>query len=262
MKGCMAVFRRLFIPLRHKTLMMKNLIRSPSFLWIASMLCLFSSCQPKSGIPPADLYRNEYTGQLLTEMEFNKFWGSIRIDSLDSLGRKKEITLNFKMRVNQNDTVIQPFSYDIRVGREYLVSSKSKEKIGLHIAPQKFRLISGDSVHIGGSMLRPALINLWFVECTGCVQEMPMLNKLKEKYTGKVDFIAVTFQPEDKVNKFLKKTDFNFDHIASAEGFINLIGTQPYPENIFVNKDGKIEYIEGIGTTDMEYFESLLDSMI
>lgn len=244
---------------------MKKRIHSFSFLLVASIFYLCSSCNSRSGIPQADLYKNIYTGQLLDEMGFREFWGKILIDSVDSLGRKKEITLVFDRQVNQNDTIIQLFAYDIRVGREYLVSSRSMDKIGLQINPQKFKLITGDSIYIGGKMQRPALINLWFVECRGCVEEIAALNELKEKYSGRVDFIAMTFQSEDHVSKFLKKTPFNFDHITSAEEFIASIATKPYPENIFINKDGKIEYIEGVGSKDaykQKHFESLLDSML
>jgi len=54
----------------------------------------------------------------------------------------------------------------------------------MKILPRKLLSIDGDSIQIGGKQKKPTLINLWFVQCPGCVAETPALNKIKEKYAG------------------------------------------------------------------------------
>lgn len=51
------------------------------------------------------------------------------------------------------------------------------------------------------------VINFWFVSCPPCIEELPLLNKLKERYakSDKVKFLAVTFNNTDEVKDFLKK---------------------------------------------------------
>lgn len=222
-------------------------------------------------------YKNLFTGEIMSFPEFSKFWKNLYLSHVDTTKGKiytekqfKElfIKMHFYKIIHSNDSVIQPFKYDIRIKNEYVVRAESSKKIGMRIFPQKFKTITGDSIQIGGKQVKPILLNLWFVECPGCISEIPALNLLYEKYADKVDFVSVTFESESDVLKFLKRTEFKFKHIANSEKFINQIGTKPYPENIFINKEGYIEYIEGPLSDDKdlykatEYFDSLLKKMI
>ena len=134
----------------------------------------------------------------------------------------------------------------------------------MKISPKFFRTINEDSIQIGGEQSKPMLINLWFVNCGGCIEEIPALNKLKEKYSDRVNFVAMTFDNDKKVHDFLNKNDFNFIHITDDKEFIDYIGTKPYPENIFISKEGTIEFIEGGigGNPDLEVATEHFDAII
>ena len=115
----------------------------------------------------------------------------------------------------------------------------------MQIQQEIFTSIDGEKISVGGNQSKPTLINLWFIQCPGCIAEMPALNRLKEKYEDKVNFVSLPFEQEDDVRKFLKKRKFNFTPIVNVQDFINKIGSYPYPENIFVDKNGYITHIEG-----------------
>jgi len=193
---------------------------------------------------------------------------SVQYKKFDSIKGVKNITMHFYELIVSNDSVIQTFKYDVRVGNEYLVRAESFEKIGMKISPQTFLTTDGDSIQIGGKQAKPTLINLWFVACGGCVAEIPALNKLKEKYADKVNFIAMTFDEDKKVKRFLKRKEFNFKHITEAEKFIEYIGSKPYPENIFIDRDGFIQNIEGglSNNKDLDlvtkYFDSIIEKLL
>lgn len=51
----------------------------------------------------------------------------------------------------------------------------------MKIPEQNFKSIDGEKITIGGIQHKPTLINLWFIQCPGCIAEMPALNRLKEK---------------------------------------------------------------------------------
>lgn len=231
-------------------------------------LILFLACKPKSKRPTPNFYKNLFTEELLSGSEFKQLMDSLHVKKFDSIKGEKNINIHIYELIISNDSVIQPFKYDIRVGNEYLVRADSFEKIGMEISPQTFLTTNGDSIQIGGKQTKPTLINLWFVECGGCVAEIPALNKLREKYADKVNFIAITFDDEKKVMSFLKRKEFNFKHITNAEKFIEYIGTKPYPENIFINRDGFIQNIEG-GLSNNEdldlvtkYFDSIIEKLL
>jgi thiol-disulfide isomerase/thioredoxin len=216
-------------------------------------------CANKRAVP--DFYKNLYTGEILSKTGFEKFQDSIY--HLPSLKGDIFTRVHFYELLSSDDSIIQPFKYDLRIDDEYVVRAISYQKIGTEIIQQQFVADDGDTVQIGGRQAKPTLINLWFVGCRGCVEELPSLNKLQAKYGDKVNFIAITFDEKNKVAKFLEKHAFNFEHVTSAGAFIKKIETYPYPENIFINRAGYIVNIEG-GLVDfeVEYFESIIEKML
>lgn len=229
------------------------------------LITLVLSCNNKRAEP--DFYKNLYTGEILTKSDFQEFNKNLRLKYNDSL---KEFNLNYVLYkpVNSSDSIIQNFKYNLRIGSEYIIRANSYEKIGMKVTPQYFTSIDGKKILVGGKQEKPTLINLWFIHCPGCIAEIPALNRLKEKYADKVNFISLTFDKEKDVSKFLKRKDFRFTHIANVEKYIEHIGSHPYPENIFVDKNGYITNIEG-GIPHFEdldlsikYFETIIKKLM
>lgn len=92
---------------------------------------------------------------------------------------------------------------------------------------------------------KPTMINFWFAKCAPCIDEMPVLNKIAEKYKDDFNFISITFENEKEVRNFLKKHQFNFKHLVNAKKFINLLGIKAYPMNLFLDKEGVLKYVKG-----------------
>lgn len=227
-------------------------------------IVLFISCTNNKKRTEPNFYRNLYTNETLNKAEFDILGRSIRKENIHSIPQDLSINYHFYSIEISNDSIIQPFKYDLRIGTEYLVRADKYEKIGMKISPKILLTINGDSIQIGGEQSKPMLINLWFVNCGGCVQEIPALNSLQEKYSDKVNFIAMTFDDAKKVNNFLNNKEFKFDHITDSRKFIDYIGTRPYPENIFINKEGIIEFIEGGigGNPNLEMATEHFDAII
>jgi len=103
------------------------------------------------------------------------------------------------------------------------------------------------------------VINWWATSCIPCIEEMPGLNQLVEKYPkDKVEFIAIVW---DKANhaKFINKHKFNY-----LQGFgdkkLNKLFGGAFPRNIILNKEGEILYndIGGSKDTHLE-LEKIID---
>jgi thiol-disulfide isomerase/thioredoxin len=240
---------------------MEILIKSRFRQWFRLLLLatFILGCQHKK--PEPNFYENLYTGMYLDKQEFENYVKKLHLDYSNSTNGKAKIYFHFYRQRLSSDSIIQPFKYDVKVGKEYIVREDIPEKIDMWVAPKIFLTLNGDSIVIGGIQDKPTLINLWFVECPGCIQEMPELNKLREKYIDKMNFIAMTFESKKKVEKFLNKRQFDFVHITDVEEFIKYIGTKPYPENIFIDKQGHIKYIEG-GVRTIQQFEDIIDELI
>jgi cytochrome c biogenesis protein CcmG, thiol:disulfide interchange protein DsbE len=91
---------------------------------------------------------------------------------------------------------------------------------------------------------KPTMINFWFTKCAPCIDEMPILNKIKEKYKDDFNFIAITYEKKEDVEKFLKKHPFDFEHLINAKDFTDQLGIQGYPMNLFLDKDGVLKYVK------------------
>jgi peroxiredoxin len=97
-----------------------------------------------------------------------------------------------------------------------------------------------DTKQLRGKVL---VIDFWFISCKGCVDEIPILNKVAAKFKGNenVVFLAMTFDEAERVTKFLKKKPFNFQHITGENTFVETYKyDEAFPVNIIVGKDGTI----------------------
>jgi|TARA_B110000240_G_scaffold192574_1_gene236960 thiol-disulfide isomerase/thioredoxin len=230
-------------------------------------LLLAISCNDKR--PEPNFYKNLYTGEILNKAEFLEFGNSLYSKNTNS-NEKPHIIWNFYKLEKSSDSIIQNFKYDLRIGDKYIIRSKDYKKIGMKIPQQYFTSINGEKIIIGGKKDKPTLINLWFINCPGCIAEMPALNKLKEKYSEKVDFVSLTFETKDDILDFLKKRKFEFTHIANVKEYIKEIGSYPYPETIFIDKEGYIRNIEGPLPShkgmdvniSIEYFENIIKKLL
>ena len=90
---------------------------------------------------------------------------------------------------------------------------------------------------------KPTIVNFWFTRCPPCIEELPVLNELKEKYGNEVNFISVTFDTEKAVNEFLKKHKFNFLHIVNSKKQIDKLKISAYPTSFILDNNGIIKIV-------------------
>ncbi|WP_421918277.1 TlpA family protein disulfide reductase [Marinifilum sp.] len=232
--------------------------------------------QEKEKLTP-NFFKNLYTQEIYSKEEMQEFVDSL-FAKYDSTAKESAHIHFWNHKITQiNDSIIQAFKYDFRVGIDYKIRAKEYKRIGMKIPAKKLRTIYGDSIRIGGKQDKPTVINLWFIGCWGCCAEIPALNRLQEKYSGRVNFIALTPDNEKDVRKFVRKQAFNFIHVASKNDkyeetsnrpYIKTIESYPYPETIFVDKDGTIRFVEGmiskVDDIDKEtkYFEMIIDNLL
>jgi cytochrome c biogenesis protein CcmG, thiol:disulfide interchange protein DsbE len=85
----------------------------------------------------------------------------------------------------------------------------------------------------------PTIVNFWFKECPPCLEEIPTLNILVEKY--KINFLALGKDKEADIKYFLKNYPWSFDQIADCEEMFNTNGNIPliygYPFTIILDEN-------------------------
>lgn len=110
-----------------------------------------------------------------------------------------------------------------------------------HLSTINRKSISSESIR--GKVL---VINLWFIACTPCIVEIPILNKVVKEYAGKnIEFMAVTFDKKKDVEKFLKNQPFNYRHVTDAMDYIKSLKINTFPTHLVVDKKGIILKVLG-----------------
>lgn len=232
---------------------------------VAVSILSFSACNRKR--PKVNFYENLFTEEVMNVSDFYSFRENLVKAYSDSTDGKAYVHFHLYSIRTSADSVIRPFKYDVRIGKNYIVRANDaiNQKINTKLEPQKFTTLKGDEITIGGTQDKPIMINLWFVDCPGCIAELPVLNELQKKYADKMNFIAITFEDKKQVEKFLNRKRFTFTHISNAEDYIKYIGTSPYPESIFIDKQGNIKYVEGVisgSTGSSSHFEEIIKELI
>jgi len=86
------------------------------------------------------------------------------------------------------------------------------------------------------------VMNFWFTGCGPCIQEIPSLNELVQKYKGK-DVVFLAFSLDDNlglINKFLKKYPFKYEIISNSRNISKEYNVKTFPSHIIIGKDGNI----------------------
>jgi peroxiredoxin len=116
-----------------------------------------------------------------------------------------------------------------------------------------------DSAELRGKVV---VVNLWFINCPNCVQEIKMLNELVDEYKGNKDvvFVGLAASKKPELKKFLAKNPFKYQIVPDATMIIlTKFGTPdkngeinvPFPMHYVIDRDGlvavKAQGVKGIG---------------
>ena len=113
-------------------------------------------------------------------------------------------------------------------------------------------LLNGERLNSESLKGKPTVINFWFSNCTPCIEEMPLLNKIKSEFGNEVNFISITFQSQNEVNEFLRTNEFDFIHVIESKEYLKSFGFFGYPKTLILDKNLIITEIEKMIPKDVE----------
>jgi thiol-disulfide isomerase/thioredoxin len=243
--------------------MKKVILTTIAFLAVLAGLYFYLHYSPPIKI---DRYVNLYTNQEMDPIHFHKLLDSLLVDEQGNRKQDYTVITHIEKMQKRNDSTIAFVKYSLKGPDGYIIRAHEPKNLGLTLEPTWLATLDGDSIQIGGYQDKPMVVNLWFIHCPGCVAEIPLLNKMKDAYGDKINFVAITFDPAHDVTKFLKKRSFNFTHVVDARAYIDSIGSSPFPETIFITKEGTMKYVESVFSPDAEvdyaYCKKLMDDLL
>ncbi|MDD3721910.1 MAG: TlpA disulfide reductase family protein [Lutibacter sp.] len=219
-----------------------------------TILLLLSSCQKET--QKQTFYKTSDTGKVLTLTEFDNFKNELLMKLTKFKQDSESIALNETLidSVVLNDSIIKTYKIDIKIEISDKETKIEKEEIynylNKELPSQILYTIDNKEISLKDFKGKPTALNFWFITCKPCIDEMPVLNQIMKKYSDKVNFISITFENKENVKLFLNTHQFDYLTIVGAEGFIDQLGIQAFPKNIFIDKNGIVRKIrDGIPYT-------------
>jgi thiol-disulfide isomerase/thioredoxin len=202
-----------------------------------SMLALTALAQPS-------YYRTE-DGSVLDSVTYN----TIKSEQLGKLqAALPDIVLeeDLVLLYRKPDSTVYGFRWNF-VSRPAVDTAqvfKTSDILGKAFDVGLLRTLDGGTVSLAALKGKPTLINLWFTTCKPCIEEMPVLNRIRRSFGDKVNFLAITYEGAAQVQAFLLKHRFDFLHVADAQALTDSLRMKAFPINIFLDREGIVRRVE------------------
>lgn len=184
---------------------------------------------------------------ILTESEVKAMLSGMEAKMEKVLGKKMYANLTIQENITKKDSIISKVSVNLSNKKHESLFKSGPLSVFKNKPFPAFDLATLDGTNFNSKQLngKPTLINFWFTKCPPCIDEMPVLNEIAERYKASFNFIAITYEKKEDVKSFLKKHPFKFSHLINAQSFIDSLNIPSYPMNLFLDKNGVLRYVEG-----------------
>lgn len=110
------------------------------------------------------------------------------------------------------------------------------------------------------------MVNFWATWCGPCRQEMPLLEKLYQKY-NKAGFVILGVNVEDDASKaesYLVGKDLNFPILFDTENTVSkLYDVKAMPSTVFVDRNGNFRYLhKGFKLGEEKNYDKIIRALL
>lgn len=122
---------------------------------------------------------------------------------------------------------------------------------------------SGSIAEILASGKEAIILNNWGLNCSWCVKEMPEMQELYEKYSDKIELIAVnnySGRPDSnsEIANYYANNEYTFPMMRDTHGFATKFGITGWPYTIVIDRYGAIARIEAGAILSVETWERMV----
>ncbi|CAM4243802.1 peroxiredoxin [Paenibacillus endophyticus] len=126
------------------------------------------------------------------------------------------------------------------------------------------KAVDGNTYTLGETYEKPIVLQFWASWCEACSIEAPTLQKLHERYQGKIDFYGVNLSSEEKqadqISDFIQKNGWKFTNLLDANKRASyLYELHALPTTFIIDTDGTV--LDTFHLIDPLEFESKLNML-
>lgn len=86
---------------------------------------------------------------------------------------------------------------------------------------------------------KPTLVDFFFADCVGCIEELPALNAYAKKHP-EVNFLAVTFDDAKVAKDFVRQRHFEWPVAYDGKPLITKLGVTNFPTMLLLDAHGNL----------------------
>jgi thiol-disulfide isomerase/thioredoxin len=125
------------------------------------------------------------------------------------------------------------------------IAAELKPANGTLAQPLVLKTLDGAVHDLAKYRGKVVLVNFWATWCEPCRDEMPSIQKLKEKFAGQsLEVLAVNVdEPESRVRAFLEKTPLQLTVVLDpGKPFTKTWNARILPASYVIGRDGRVRY--------------------
>lgn len=121
------------------------------------------------------------------------------------------------------------------------------------IPPFELNTLQGESFSSEQLNGKISVINHWGLWCGPCLEEMPDIQKLHEKYSENPDVQILTINNDpsiEKVRDWMEENEYDFP-VLRDDGYLTKAGVNLFPTTWFLNTDAEIAFVKESYTEEL-----------
>jgi len=119
---------------------------------------------------------------------------------------------------------------------------------GLAAADFQLKSVSGEPVRLSDLRGSVVVLDFWATWCGPCRRELPIVEKLRTEFAGKVQFLGINDEDKGTVAGFLKKNDYQLSVLMDSRKEVHRqYGIRSIPQLFVIDREGVIRqhYVGG-----------------
>jgi len=125
------------------------------------------------------------------------------------------------------------------------------------------RSLDGSDYDFSKAKGKVIILNFWATWCAPCIAEMPAFQELYADYGNKIEFLLVSNEKEDVIQKFLNKHDYTFRIMRPMSAIPESLEARSIPRTFIIDKKGNIVIDKtGAANWNSESVRETLDNLI
>ena len=164
------------------------------------------------------------------------------VDSLGIFRRTESYAINQPFPLGSTAYEIAKISSDGHKLELAPTKTISNINTGFPVPDLSIETLDGNILNLGNLRGNIVVLNWWHTQCSPCIEEMPGLNNLVEKYASdRVIFLAIADNTPAELKEFFKNHKFDYQITLCSDRLREILG-RVYPRHIIIDATGVVVY--------------------